>query len=153
MTVKLAKKTTQSGQNGASRDEMSRDACKGRILVIDDDEGMKSLIFDLLTSLGYSVEAFSEASGALAELALHGKDVQAVVCDLNMPRITGLDVLTIMNSMGCKVPVILVTAFATPRSATEAKKKGAFAYLSKPFKFSEIRELVENALARRPQEA
>lgn len=147
MSTQKKKKGAVVGQNESESANMSPGLTKGRLLVIDDDAGMQSLLADVLTSMGYSVTSFSDAIGALKLIAASEQKIDAVICDLNMPRVNGLAFMDMLAKMNVKTPVILITAFATSKTAHDAQNRGAFAYLSKPFQLSEIKELIEKAVA------
>lgn len=142
----MRKKSQTTGQNAPQAVKMSQGLKRGSLLVIDDDIGMQSLLSDVLCSLGHEVTSFSDAIGALKLITHSNQKIDAIICDLNMPKISGLDFLDMLKKMNSHIPLILVTAFGTSRTADQAKAKGAFAYLSKPFQLSEISDLIQKAI-------
>jgi two-component system response regulator GlrR len=117
------------------------------LLVIDDDVGMRSLLTDVLNAVGYSVTAFSNATEALNLILKGSQRIDAVITDLNMPKLNGLDFLSVLATARIKIPVILITAFGTEKTERDAKARGAFGYLSKPFQLHEISALIQKAVA------
>src|SRR5689334_12845307 len=95
------------------------------LMIVDDDLGMQALLSDVMTSLGYHVTAFSEASSALHLIQSESPKIDAVICDINMPRQSGFDFLDALKKMHVLVPVILITAFGTQIRQNEAIQKGA----------------------------
>lgn len=149
MTCPALKFEEENGQIEAKAAKKSQVARKARLAVVEDDPGMQALLADVLRSMGYSVATFSDATGALKHLA-SGGELDAMICDLNMPKLNGLEFLDVLSKMGCKVPVILITAFGTDKTAEAAREKGACAYLSKPFQLGEMSEAVRRAVSYRP---
>ena len=145
---KWNEETGQIEAKPAKKSQAGLTARKARLVVIEDDQGMQALLADVLRSMGYLVTTFSDATGAVKLLAAGG-EIDAVICDLNMPKLNGLDFLDVLARMRCPVPVILITAFGTDRTAEAARSKGAYAYLSKPFQLSEMSETVRRAIADR----
>ncbi|MBI3556286.1 MAG: response regulator [Deltaproteobacteria bacterium] len=146
MNTLAAKTGDQAGQKETKTVNLSHGLTKGRLLVIDDDVGMRSLLNDVLCTSGYTVTSFSDAIGALKIVTANDQNIDAIICDLNMPRISGFDFLDMLQRMKSKIPLILITAFGTKKTEQEAQKKGAFGYLSKPFQLSEISELIQKAV-------
>lgn len=118
-----------------------------KILVVDDDPGMRKSLAIMLRREGYEV---AEALGG-TEAADHlGRDVfDLVVADLKMAPLSGLDLLRLVKQMSPDVEVILMTAYGTIESAVEAMKLEAFDFVTKPFQAEEILLRVRNALEKR----
>ena len=98
-----------------------------RILVIDDDQEVRSSLQTVLETLGYLTQAASSGEEGLHAIEQSAFDL--VLCDLRLPGASGLDVLKQKSST---VPLILMTAYGNPDIATQAVHGGAFDYLSKP---------------------
>lgn len=117
------------------------------ILIIDDEKGMSSLLADLFGELGYEVKTASDGKEGLAA-ALAG-DFDLVISDLSMPGLDGMGVLKGLKEKKPDTPVIMMTAYATMKSAIEAVKLGSYDYITKPFDLTEVQIIAERALERR----
>jgi DNA-binding NtrC family response regulator len=122
---------------------MSRDADRLRILVVEDDERMLSILTRHLDHLGYAVRGAGGGSAALAEMREEPADV--VISDVRMPGMDGRMLLSILVDQWPRTRVILMTAFGNVESAVDAVKAGALSYICKPFKVDEIAGLLRNA--------
>ena len=124
------------------------------ILVVDDDLSLREFLSILLARDGYVVRAAASGEAAMAAVAAEWPDL--VLTDLNMPGMTGLDLLRELKRMaaqdGTDVEVVMVTAYGTTESAIEAMKHGAADYVMKPFNNEELRLVVKRALDRRELE-
>lgn len=116
-----------------------------KILVVDDELSMREFLTILLEREGYRVESVESAEAAIAKLQDVAFDL--VISDVNMPGLSGIDLLTQLNRQNQETSVLLVTAYSTAEKAVEAMKLGAYDYIAKPFKVEEIKVLVKNALA------
>jgi DNA-binding NtrC family response regulator len=115
-----------------------------KILVVDDEEVMRDVLGNVLGAEGYSVRFAATGPDALAELRESPKD--AVILDLMLPGMSGLEVLDEMKKIDADLPVLMLTAQASIETAISAMKKGAFDYLTKPFKHDELLILLKKAL-------
>ncbi len=121
-----------------------------RVLVVDDEDGVRSFLSEALSSHGHEVVEASSSTSARALLSQQAFDV--VVTDLKMPGETGLDLLRAIKSEQSEIEVVVLTAHGTIDTAVEAMKVGAFDYLQKPLKNpNELRLVVSRALQRRAQ--
>src|SRR5580704_16800533 len=118
---------------------------RDRIAVVDDKLALAETLADGLVDRGYAARAFGESKLALAELRAGRADL--LVTDLRMPELDGFALVDAARELG--VPVIVMTAYGAIDSAVEAIRKGAFHYLTKPFKLDELIVFVERALADR----
>jgi two-component system response regulator PilR (NtrC family) len=121
-----------------------------RILVVDDEEGMRDFLSILLQKEGHAVEAVRNGEEALRAMAQYPFDL--IITDLKMPRISGLELLQRIKETDPDVGVILITAYASTETAVDAMKEGAFDYIAKPFDVEEMKEVVRGALARRKKQ-
>lgn len=121
------------------------------ILVVDDELSMREFLKILLEEDGFAVTTVGGGAEALALLGREKFDL--VISDIRMPPPDGLALLAEIEKLADDLPVILVTAFASPEDAVLAMKHGAFDYLTKPFKVKEIKSVVRAALARRQEAA
>jgi len=120
------------------------EATMSRILVVDDEEAMREFLRILLEKEGHEVLTAGDGAAALALAADRGADL--VISDIRMPRLDGVGLLNGLRQRGLEVPVILVTAYASSDSAIQAMQRGAFDYITKPFKVEEIRLVIRRAL-------
>lgn len=114
------------------------------ILIIDDEKNYLLVLQTLLEDEGYTVTALSDPETALA--FLQESEVDVVVTDMKMPRITGLDVLERVKKQWPYIPVLIMTAFGTIESAVKTMKYGAFDYITKPFSNDELLLSIHNAV-------
>ena len=120
---------------------------KKTILVIDDQDLMRESLQESLERFGYSVRAFGNGKDAIKSFLEGGID--AVITDLKMPEMSGIDVLNRCKQIAPDVPIIVITAFGTVETAVHAMKQGAFDYIKKPFEPDEIDMVLRNAVERR----
>jgi DNA-binding NtrC family response regulator len=116
-----------------------------RILIVDDEPRMGAVVAAALERAGYACETCTSAEAALA--ALETRDVDLVVTDWKMAGMDGLALLRQLRARRPRLPVILLTAHGTVRSAVEAMREGAFDYVTKPFDNDELRSCVARGLA------
>jgi DNA-binding NtrC family response regulator len=117
------------------------------VLVIDDEEIMRDILGTLLEREGYSVRLAASGQEGL-DLA-RSLPFDAVIVDVMMPGIDGLQVLDELKKHDDDLPVLMITAYASMESAISAMKKGAFDYITKPFKNDEVLVVLQNAIERR----
>jgi DNA-binding NtrC family response regulator len=122
-------------------------ASKGSILVIDDEEIMREILDALLTREGYSVQLVADAMSGL-ELA-RTSSFDAAIVDVMMPGMDGITALDELKKIDEELPVLMITAYASVENAIAAMKRGAFDYITKPFKNDEVLIVVRNAVERR----
>jgi FixJ family two-component response regulator len=101
------------------------------ISVIDDDASVRTATNNLLSSHGYLVRTFASAEDFLQSPLLN--DSACVVADVQMPAMSGLDLLTHMRAQGYAAPFIFITAFPEESVRDRALKAGAICFLAKPF--------------------
>jgi len=121
---------------------------KGRILVVDDERSMREMLEIFLGREGYEVAGYSSASDALDGLA-RDQEFDLIITDINMPGLTGLDLLNSVGELEKNIPVIMITAYGSPDSAVQAMKLGAVDYITKPFRIEEIKARISAAVERR----
>ena len=117
------------------------------ILVVDDEKSMRDFLKILLKKEGYSVETGSNADDALLKLQQNSFDL--IISDIRMPGISGLELLSNVKESYPEMPVIMITAFASPDDAVTAMKNGAFDYISTPFNVDEIKSVIESATSQK----
>ena len=114
------------------------------ILVIDDEKIVGQRLKASLEKDGYSVETFTEPLQALERI--REKKFDVVVTDIRMDNLDGITMLEETRKKNEKTKVIIITGYATLEVAREALTKGAFDFISKPFKLNEIREAILKAV-------
>jgi DNA-binding NtrC family response regulator len=119
----------------------------GSVLVIDDEEVMREILEALLAREGYRVKVASSGEEGL-EYA-RSTPFDAAIVDVMMPGIDGITTLEELKKLDEDLPVVMVTAFASVETAISAMKRGAFDYITKPFKNDEVVIVVRNAVERR----
>jgi len=115
-----------------------------RLLVVDDDELIRTSLSELLRLEGYEVEAAGSFQQASAHLA--AETFQVVIADVAMPEVDGFELLKMIRNRYPETAVIMITGYGTIESAVEAIKRGAFDYLTKPVIDDEIKLTIERAL-------
>lgn len=116
---------------------------KVHLLLIDDEKNYLLVLETLLTEAGYAVTALNDPETALA--FLEESEVDIVITDMKMPRITGREVLERVKKNWPHIPVLIMTAFGSIESAVEAMRYGAFNYITKPFSNDELLLSIQNA--------
>jgi DNA-binding response OmpR family regulator len=118
-----------------------------RVLVAEDDPGLRSVLERGLREHGYVVDAVGDGTAALAHLRSYPYEV--VVLDWRMPDTTGIEVVRAMRARGDRTPVLMLTARDATEDRVEGLNEGADDYLVKPFSFAELTARL-SALQRRP---
>jgi two-component system response regulator HydG len=111
-----------------------------RLLVVDDDRSILTLIGSLAVAEGFDVATSVSGEDAMQQLRQRPADL--VLLDLRMPGITGLDVLRAIRDVSARCKVVLMTGYGTIDTAVEAVKLGATDYLTKPFDLQRLRQLL-----------
>ncbi len=120
---------------GTTKDEAKMMEQK-RILVIDDEENMRYMLQLTLEDEGYEVELAHDGEDGIEKV--HQQHFDFVICDIKMPKVSGLEVLASVIESSPNIPVIMISAYGSVDSAIEAMKHGAYDYVMKPFKQDEI---------------
>jgi DNA-binding response OmpR family regulator len=119
-----------------------------RIMIIEDDEEMKSLLKDFLEEEGFETDSVSNGVEALEKLS---KDRYAlVITDIRMPGLTGLDILPGIRRRKPETPAIVMTAYGSDEVRRRSLERGATAYLAKPISLSQLRILIRELASRDP---
>jgi DNA-binding NtrC family response regulator len=117
---------------------------KGRIIIVEDEESILTMLTEFLGANGYHVDPFLESKKAL--LALKAGDYQVMITDLLMPHIDGLQLINYLQKEYLDTIGIVMTGYGSLETAISAMRWGAFDYILKPFKFEEILATVESAM-------
>lgn len=122
---------------------------EGKILICDDEEGMRRYLKKLLQSQGLSVETFADGKALLRRLEADENGwPDLLLQDIRMPDMDGIEVLKRVGRLRPALPVVVMTAYGTIDSAVEAMKLGAYDYVTKPFPKEKILGVLEKALER-----
>ncbi|MBI3330066.1 MAG: response regulator [Nitrospinae bacterium] len=112
------------------------DVSRGKILVVDDEAGVCDLLCEFLTGLGYQVITVTSGEEALVQADRERPD--AILLDVRMPGMSGLDVLRRIRAQGSTVRVVMLTALEDEATQQEARRLGADDYVTKPFRLSDL---------------
>ena len=113
------------------------------VLVVDDEPNMRETIGELLMDGGFTVDVAESAEDALEMLGEPGSEYFVMITDARLGGMSGYELLKRTKADWPKMPVIIITAFATPKLAKEAIQNGAVDYLSKPFSPEELLHVVD----------
>lgn len=119
---------------------------KLKIMVLDDEPIVCKRLKPELEKQGYEVDAFTQSSEAMEQIKQVRYDI--IITDLKMKGIDGMQLLSEAKLLSPKTEVIVITGFATMETAKESFHKGVFDFIAKPFKLSEIQEVVSRAEAK-----
>ncbi|MDF1525524.1 MAG: sigma-54 dependent transcriptional regulator [bacterium] len=111
-----------------------------KVLVVDDEPGMRSLLTRVMEKEGYAAAACADGNEALQAFAKEDWDL--VIADIDMPGMDGIELLKHLRKNSPHVPVLMITAYATVETAVEAMKLGAHDYITKPFAMDELKIVV-----------
>jgi len=118
-----------------------------KILVVDDDQGMREFLEILLIREGYEVISASGGKEALCLCKKYKFDL--AITDLKMPKVDGIDVLKSIKEISPETMVILITAYASGETAVAAMQEGAYDYLEKNFDVDDLKAVIKDALSKK----
>jgi FixJ family two-component response regulator len=124
-----------------------RTEAPARIAIVDDDEEILQLLGEVLKRGGYSPDLYAHSPDAL--VAARSQEYDLVITDLEMPEASGIDLLGGVKEVFPLTQFIMITGYASVKSAADAMHKGAVSYLSKPLTSAQILAYVNKALERR----
>jgi DNA-binding NtrC family response regulator len=119
-----------------------------KILIIDDDELILNALSNLLHHAGHELFITADGPRSIVLFGEHRPDV--TILDLGLPTTSGLDVLTSIRQIDPTAKVIMISGYTAPKVLAEAKEKGAFAFLEKPFEIKTLINLI-TSLVQSPQ--
>lgn len=117
---------------------------KSRILIVDDEESIREFLEIMLKKEGYEIT--TAVDGLNAKEILSKKSFDMIISDMQMPHVTGIELLKHVKDTYPDLVFMIITAFGTTETAVEAMKMGAYDYVTKPFKIDEVRMNISNAL-------
>lgn len=115
-----------------------------KILIIDDERPIRSTLRDILEYEKFEVEEASDGIEGIEKIKKGNFDL--IFCDIKMPKMDGIEVLTKIQEINAEVPVIMISGHGNIETAVEAIKKGAYDYISKPLDLNRLLITVRNAL-------
>lgn len=119
-------------------------AKKNSILVVDDEDALRSVLSSELVNEGYEVRTAADGDEAIAELTKTPFDL--VLLDIKMPRVNGFEVLKHIREGNNPTKVVMLTGFADLKNAIESKKLGADDFVSKPYDLVDLLTTIERVL-------
>jgi len=117
---------------------------KPKILVVDDEESHRIMLRAVLTEEGYRVTEAADGTEAIRAVEKEAFDI--ILLDIRMTNMDGIEALSEIRKISPLVPVLIMTAYASVKTAVEALKAGAFDYMTKPLDIEEVKILIEKAL-------
>ena len=125
----------QNQRTGRAGDSAQSEG-RHRVLVVDDEEGIRDLLSRTLAMAEYDVETTSDGMSALDRLRNDG--INLVIADLRMPGMDGLTLIREVKQINPQIPIIIITGYSSESSAIEAVNLGVSAYLTKPFAIPQV---------------
>ena len=118
---------------------------KNRLLVVDDEESLRTVLCSELVSEGFKVQNAGDGDEAIA--ILDKEEFDLVLLDIKMPRVNGFDVLKHVKERHPATKVVMLTGFADLKNAIESKKLGAEDFVSKPYDLVDLLTTIERVLS------
>jgi two-component system, chemotaxis family, chemotaxis protein CheY len=118
-----------------------------KVLVIDDSESVRHQVQQALSSVGYKVMEASDGIEGLDKLR-GDSSINAVICDVNMPRMTGLEVAARAHAEGLTPPIVMLTSEGQPYLVRRARDAGARGWIVKPFKAEQLLAVMDKITGR-----
>jgi len=118
---------------------------KKRILIIEDDDEMRSLLKDFIEEEGYEADSVEKGTYAFRKLITDSFDL--IITDIRMPGYSGLEILPELKRLQPRIPIIVITAFGSEEVYRKALLRGANAYLEKPIHFHKLKELIQEIIS------
>jgi DNA-binding NtrC family response regulator len=115
-----------------------------KILVVDDEPGIRELLFDILNFLGYQSLMASNGIEALETLARN--EVDLIISDIRMPRMNGIELLKTVKERNLEIPFVLISGYKINDADRAFAEELANGFLAKPFEIEQIKALINNLL-------
>lgn len=112
-----------------------------KILLIDDDDTVRTNLTDMLRVLGHAVDAVSNAEDALRKLP---SDYELIISDILLKKMDGLVLLERVNEMERRIPVVMITGFGGPEVEEICRNRGAAGFLNKPFSVYQLKSIIDD---------
>jgi len=120
-------------------------AKKSSVLVVDDEDALRTVLSSELINEGYEVRSAADGDEAISELEKNAYDM--VLLDIKMPRMNGFEVLKHLKQKHPKTKVVMLTGFADLKNAIESKKLGADDFVSKPYDLVDLLTTIQRVLS------
>lgn len=114
------------------------------LLIVDDEDGIREIIQDLASEVTPNVRTAANGKEAL-EIVKQG-GIDAIISDLNMPVMTGIELLTSVRQLGFETPFVVLTGFGDSQTMAEALRLGATDFIDKPFNSDNLIRILEHCL-------
>ncbi|MFZ3101812.1 MAG: response regulator [Desulfitobacteriaceae bacterium] len=115
---------------------------QGYVLVVDDNVGIRRLLYELLTQEGYNVETAENGMECLIKVQVNKLDL--IILDAKMPGISGIETVNMLKKSNPDLPIIMISAYSEMPLISEALENGSIKYyLTKPFDLDKVRNLVK----------
>lgn len=119
---------------------------EAKLLVVDDNEGVRHLVSRWLERAGFRVEEASDGAEAVEMVRKNPPDV--ILADIRMPKIDGIELARIVKSEFPGIKIILMTAYSSPQTIAQAKREGVDDYLEKPFTKDQVEKMALDIISR-----
>ncbi len=120
-----------------------------RILVVDDETSIRTVLSVLVKSLGHEAAICSNGEQAI-KVIQSDQSIDIVITDLRMNEVSGMDVIASVKKHRPQTPVIVISAYLSEAKQEEIRAIGAFGHIAKPFRMDAVRETIEAALSAAP---
>jgi len=119
---------------------------KKKLLIVDDEEALRDILYQELTEEGFDVETLGEGSKVVE--AVKSKKYDLLLLDISMPNISGFEVLEQLKKEKISIKSVMLSGYDDLKNAIQAARLGAVGFISKPFRFHDIIVEIEKALSR-----
>lgn len=119
-----------------------------KILIIEDDDEMRSLLKDFVEEEGYEADCVEKGTYAFRKLITESFDL--IITDIRMPGFSGLEILPELKKLQPTTPIVVITAFGSEEVYFKALSRGANAYLEKPIHLNKLKELIHKMVSSSP---
>ena len=119
---------------------MNQENGNRNLLIVDDEEIMRNFLGEVFSEEGYQLDFACDGDEAIEKI--RKINYKVIITDIRMPKVEGTEVLRVAKEVLPQAEVIIISGYASDGVARECEKLGAFAYLTKPFQMTHIRDLV-----------
>jgi CheY-like chemotaxis protein len=119
---------------------------KAKLLIVDDNEGVRHLVSRWLERAGFAVEEARDGAEAVVMVRRNPPDV--ILADIRMPKMDGIELARVVKSEYPHVKIILMTAYSSPQTIAQARREGVDDYLEKPFTKDQVEKIATDVIAR-----